>query len=97
MSQLLFAVNGAQALEIIEKEKPELVFLDIMLPEVSGYDVCNKVKKELELPGIHIIMLTAKGQEFDKIRGLDCGADAYLTKPFNPVAVKQKAREVLGI
>lgn len=95
--ELIFADNGETAFDNIKKEKPELVFLDVMMPKMNGFDVCNKVKNELGLKEIYIIMLTAKGQEFDKHKGAEVGADIYMTKPFNPDEVIQKARMILGI
>ncbi len=95
--ELIQASNGEEALEKIESERPNLVFLDVMMPKKSGFDVCQAVKKEIGLTGIHVILLTAKGQEFDKQKGLDVGADLYLTKPFDPDMLLAKAREVLGL
>jgi DNA-binding response OmpR family regulator len=67
------------------------------MPKKNGFDVCNAVKNELGLKHIHIILLTAKGQEFDRQRGLDVGADLYMTKPFDPDALVAEARTVLGL
>lgn len=89
--------NGETALEIIKNERPGIVFLDVMMPKMNGFDVCTAVKKELKITGVYIVLLTAKGQEFDKQRGLDVGADIYMTKPFNPDDVLDKAKEVLGL
>lgn len=69
----------------------------MMMPKMNGLDVCRTVKQELKIPDIYIIMLTAKGQEDDKEKGLKVGADLYMTKPFRPKAVLEKSREVLGI
>lgn len=93
--ELLFAENGEQALELIQKEKPNLVFLDVMMPKMNGMEVCYKVKKELELTDIYIILLTAKGQEVDRQKGLEMGADRYMTKPFDPDEMLSIAEEVL--
>jgi len=93
--ELLTARNGEEALETIKTEKPNLVFLDVMMPKMSGLQVCQIVKNDLQLTDIYIVMLTAKGQEFDKQKGIDVGADLYLTKPFRPKEVLEKAREVL--
>jgi len=95
--ELLIASNGAEALETIKTEKPELVFLDVMMPKMNGFDVCNIVKNELQLTDVYIIMLTAKGQEFDKQKGQEVGADLYMTKPFDPDEVVEKSLEILGI
>jgi two-component system alkaline phosphatase synthesis response regulator PhoP len=95
--EILLADNGRDALELIEAERPALVFLDVMMPNMNGFDVCHKVKKELGLANIHIVMLTAKGQEFDKQRGEEVGADIYMTKPFDPDDIRDKVEEVLGL
>jgi len=95
--ELLSATNGLDALEIIKSEKPELVFLDVMMPKMNGFDVCNTVKKELGMNDIYIVMLTAKGQEFDKQKGKEVGADIYMTKPFNPDEIIAKTAEILKI
>lgn len=95
--ELLLAANGDDALESIKKEQPCLVFLDVMMPKMNGFEVCNKVKRELSMAGTYIILLTAKGQEFDKEKGREVGADMYMTKPFNPDEVVAKAREITGM
>lgn len=91
------AGNGAEALELIKEEKPNLVFLDVMMPKMNGFDVCNAVKNEFGLKDVYVVMLTAKGQEFDKQRGAEVGADVYMTKPFDPDELLDKARTVLGL
>lgn len=95
--ELLIVENGKEALETIKEEEPDLVFLDMMMPKMNGLEVCRTVKKELQIPDVYIIMLTAKGQEDDKEKGLQMGADLYMTKPFRPKAILEKSREVLGI
>ncbi len=95
--ELLTASNGADALETIKTERPQLVFLDVMMPKMNGFDVCNTVKNELGLDEVYIIMLTAKGQEFDKEKGQEVGANVYMTKPFDPDELLEKAEEVLGL
>jgi two-component system alkaline phosphatase synthesis response regulator PhoP len=94
---LLTASNGEEALETIRGEQPNLVFLDVMMPKQNGFDVCNAVKNDLGLGHIHVILLTAKGQEFDRQRGQQVGADFYMTKPFDPDALLAQARSVLGL
>src|SRR5215813_8719849 len=91
------AENGEQALEIIQQEKPNLVFLDVMMPKMNGMEVCRRVKKELQFKDVFIVLLTAKGQEMDRQRGQEVGADVYMTKPFDPEAILNKAKQVLGI
>jgi two-component system, OmpR family, alkaline phosphatase synthesis response regulator PhoP len=95
--ELLTADNGEEALDTIRTEKPELVFLDVMMPKMNGFDVCNAVKNELSIKDVYIIMLTAKGQEFDKRKGLEVGADLYMTKPFDPDEVVNTSMQVLGL
>lgn len=94
--ELFIATNGEEALEMVKEEKPQLVFLDVMMPKVNGFEVCNTVKNEWKMTDIYIIMLTAKGQELDKQKGKEVGADMYITKPFDPDALYDKAVEVLG-
>jgi len=91
------AENGEQALEIINEENPQLVFLDVMMPKMNGMEVCRRVKKELALDDVYVILLTAKGQELDRQKGQEVGADLYLTKPFDPEILLSKAKEVLGL
>ncbi len=93
--ELLFAENGEEALDIIRQEEPNLVFLDVMMPKMNGMEVCQKVKKELKLSQVYIILLTAKGQEVDRQKGLDMGADRYMTKPFDPDEMLSIAEEIL--
>lgn len=94
--ELLTAKNGEEALELIKTEKPLLVFMDVMMPKMNGLEVCDAVKHELGLQDVYIILLTAKGQEFDKQKGSDVGADLYMTKPFRPKNVLETSRNVLG-
>lgn len=91
------ADNGLTALELIQSEKPNLVFLDVMMPKMNGMEVCRKVKQELGLQDVYIVILTAKGQELDKQKGQEVGADVYMTKPFDPEVLLKKAKEVLGL
>jgi DNA-binding response OmpR family regulator len=91
------ADNGQTALELIQSEKPNVVFLDVMMPKMNGMEVCRKVKLELGMTDVFIIILTAKGQELDKQKGQEVGADVYMTKPFDPEVLLNKAKEVLGI
>ena len=95
--ELLTADNGEEALEAIRTERPDLVFLDVMMPKMNGFDVCNVVRNELQISETYMIMLTAKGQEFDKQKGQKVGVDMYMTKPFDPDEVLEKSVEVLGL
>ena len=93
--ELLCVGNGTDALEIIKSERPELVFLDVMMPKLSGYEVCRQIKTE----GLdtYIVLLTAKGQAIDKEEGTDAGANEYVTKPFDPDYILNRAAELLGL
>lgn len=90
------AENGEDGLAKIRQLKPDLVFLDVMMPKKNGYEVCQEVKKDSSLSKVHVIMLTAKGQEADREQGMKVGADEFMTKPFSPIAVIDKVRELLG-
>ena len=95
--ELLIESNGADALETIKAKRPQLVFLDVMMPKMNGFDVCNAVKNELGFSDVYICMLTAKGQEFDRTKGMEVGADEYITKPFDPYDLYEKAEEILDV
>ena len=95
--EILSCGDGKEALEIIKQEKPELIFLDVMMPVMNGFDVCRAVKKELKMDDVYIILLTAKGQEFDKKTGEEAGADLYMNKPFDPDTILEIAARVLGL
>ena len=93
--RLLEADNGSDALEIIQNERPQLVFLDVMIPKMNGFELCRKVKQELKLEGIFIVLLTAKGEEYDQLTGKEAGADIYMTKPFDPDELLALAEKVI--
>ncbi len=84
--------NGKEALEAFEAYNPDIVLLDIMLPEIDGYDVCKEIRRINKTP---IIMLTAKGEVFDKVLGLELGADDYIVKPFDPKELIARVKAVL--
>jgi len=86
------ATNGAQALEMARSQKPELIVLDVMLPEINGLEVCRILRKDMTVP---ILMLTARGDEIDKIVGLEIGADDYMTKPFSMRELLARVRAML--
>jgi two-component system alkaline phosphatase synthesis response regulator PhoP len=90
--RVISAATGAEALQQVEREQPSLVVLDLMLPEVDGWDVCRQIRAKGALP---IIMLTARSDDVDKIVGLELGADDYLTKPFNPRELVARVKAVL--
>ncbi|WP_425807942.1 response regulator [Desulfitobacterium sp. Sab5] len=81
---VLIAFDGPAALKMIEEKRPDLVVLDVMLPGMDGLEVCNQLRQNSKLRDLPVIMLTAKGEEIDKVLGLELGADDYLTKPFSP-------------
>ena len=86
------AYDGKESLEMAQATKPDLILLDVMMPEMSGLDVCREIRKTMATP---IIMLTAKGEEIDKIVGLELGADDYIVKPFSPREVIARVKAVL--
>jgi DNA-binding response OmpR family regulator len=90
------ANNGEEGLERVRSLHPPLVFLDIMMPQMNGYEVCEQVKQDPSLEGTYVIMLSAKGQQIDRERGLLGGADEYMTKPFSPREVAQRVRTILA-
>ena len=94
--EVLEAWNGEEGLALIREARPKVVFLDVMMPKMSGYEVCEAVRAEPWGDEITIIMLTAKGQESDRKRGLEAGADEYMTKPFSPSRIVERVREILG-
>src|SRR5215472_13349495 len=89
---VLAASDGLQALELIENNAPDLVLLDVMMPRMDGFTVCYRVR---EFSSVPIIIITARGQDQDKVRGLDLGADDYLTKPFSVDELLARVRAVL--
>jgi CheY-like chemotaxis protein len=93
---LFTAADGEEALEVIEAQHPDLVFLDVMMPRRNGFEVCRAVKQDLGLTATHVVLLTAKGQAYDREQGMAAGADAYLTKPFDPDELLAIARGVVG-
>jgi len=95
--ELLLATNGEEALNIIQAERPPLVFLDVMMPKMNGFEVCHTVKREWGLQDVTIVMLTAKGQESDRQKGEAVGADTYVTKPFDPDELLELTEQILGL
>ncbi len=90
------ARNGEEALAAIREHKPDLVFLDVMMPKINGFEVTERVRKDPELAGVKIILLTAKGQDSDREVGRSSGADDYMTKPFSPTKILERTRQILG-
>jgi two-component system alkaline phosphatase synthesis response regulator PhoP len=94
---LLMASDGRAGFEMVRRHHPQLVFLDVMMPEMNGFEVCRAVAELPEAERPRIILLTARGQEADRDAGLALGALDYVTKPFDPDDVLDKARQVLGL
>jgi len=94
--EVLKAYDGREALEKAKEEKPDLIILDIMLPRIDGYKVCRMLKFDEKYRKIPLIMFTARAQESDKKLGHEVGADAYITKPFEPEELLSKIEELLS-
>ena len=93
---VLEARNGEEALAAIRTHKPDLVFLDVMMPKLNGFQVTQQVRADASLDGVKIILLTAKGQECDREVGKTAGANDYMTKPFSPTKILDRTRQILG-
>lgn len=93
--KVFYALTGKEGLNLSKQKKPDIILLDIMLPEMDGFDVCKEIKKNSDTENISIIMLTAKSEEFDKILGLEIGADDYITKPFSLRELQARIKAVL--
>ncbi len=94
--EIVEAYDGQEALDVAQREKPDLILLDIMLPKMDGYEVCRKLKSSDDTKDIPVVMLTAKGQEVDKVKGFQAGADSYMTKPFSPLRLLTELEEKLS-
>ena len=94
--ELLTAADGEEALAAVERHRPALVFLDIMMPKRNGFEVCRAIKDDMGQDAA-VVMLTAKGQAYDREQGLAAGADRYVTKPFDPDELLHTARTLLGL
>ncbi|MRR54038.1 MAG: response regulator [Deltaproteobacteria bacterium] len=90
------ASDGAAALRLIMDLKPRVVFLDLIMPKMTGDEVCKTVKQDKDLQDIHIAILTCKGQELDRELSIASGADSFITKPFSPKEVLQMVKDILG-
>lgn len=88
----LVAGDGEEAIRLFDEKNPEVVLLDVMMPKVDGYEVCRKIRSKSNVP---VILITARGEDFDKIMGLDIGADDYIVKPFSPREVMARVRAVM--
>src|SRR5215216_5071658 len=93
--EVFSAADGNSALHVLHREQPDLVVLDLMLPDINGMEITRTLRKDQRLRHIPIIMLTARVEDEDRISGLEIGADDYITKPFNPREVVARVRSVL--
>ena len=95
--EILEAFDGEQGLQMARKERPDLIFSDVMMPKMDGFEVCRKIKNDSDIKDTYFILLTAKGQEVDKIKGAEAGCDEYMTKPFKPELIVSKVEERLSL
>jgi DNA-binding response OmpR family regulator len=91
---VITASNGQEGLDKVRELRPPLVFLDIMMPQLDGYEVCQRIRADHNLDQTYVIMLSAKGQQVDRERGLEAGANEYMTKPFSPREVVKRLAEI---
>ena len=94
--EVAIAADGEAALDAIARDVPDLVILDVMLPKLSGFDVCERLRSNPRFAGLKILMLTAKGREVEVAKGVALGADAYVTKPFSTRDLVAQIRELVG-
>lgn len=94
--EIIEADNGEDALRLIQEARPQLVFLDVMIPKINGFEVCRIIKRDLKITDTMIVILTAKGQEYDRQIGEDAGANLYMTKPFDPDELLELAAKVFS-
>ena len=95
--EVVTATNGEQGLERVRELRPPLVFLDIMMPRLDGHEVCQQIRADPSLDGTYIVMLSAKGQQVDRERGLAEGANEYMTKPFSPREIVKRLAEIFNL
>ena len=88
--------TGAGAVDLIAELRPDLVLLDVMLPEVSGYEICQQVRQDPELSGVRILMMTARGSAIERRKGLAMGADGFISKPFELKELRAEVRRILS-
>lgn len=94
--EILTAKDGEEALQIVLSEQPELVFLDVMMPKINGFEVCQTIKHDPRVESTYVVLLTANGQDIDHLRGQQVGANVYMTKPFDPDELIHLTEKVLG-
>lgn len=95
--EVAVARNGREALDALEGSPPDLLLLDVMMPEFDGYEVCERIRARSDWRGTKIVMLTARGREVERERGLSLGADAYVTKPFSTRDLVEQVKRMLGV
>ena len=95
--QILLARDGEEALDLARLEKPDLIFMDIMMPKTDGYSVCRELIDDPDTSQIKVVLLTALDTEFSRDRGMEAGAVDYITKPFSPIALLERVDDILGI
>ena len=95
--ELLEATDGKDVLKVVNKKKPDLILLDVMMPGLDGYEVCRRIRQNHETKDIIIAMISAKKEDHDILTGIDKGAIAYITKPFSPIELQEKVRELLRL
>ena len=93
---VIWKENGEEALKAIKEDKPDLILLDIMMPVMGGYEVLRRLKEDEKLKSVPVIMLTARAQEKDVVKGIDMGAEDYITKPFHPAELLARVKRILG-
>ena len=96
-AKLLSAGNGLDAWSMAQSEQPDLIILDVMMPGLSGFEVCQRIRSDPALSRAHVIILTARGQDEDRERSVRVGANEYITKPFDPDLLIERVADVLGI
>ena len=92
---LLQALDGQEALEVAQRERPDLILLDINMPLLDGFQVCEQLKQDPQTAAIKVVMLSARGSDADRARGRACGADDYFVKPFSPIQLLNKVYALL--
>lgn len=90
------AGRGAEALRLIEAETPDLILLDIMLPDMSGYDICDRMRRQEATAGVKVLMMTARGSATEQRRAMDHGADGFVSKPFDLTTLRAEISRLLG-
>lgn len=95
--EIFVASNGTEAYDVAKQERPELVLLDIMMPDMSGYEVSQRIKDDPDLADVYIIMVSAKTQQEDRKQAVHAGADEYITKPFDIRLVRERVQSILDL